>query len=216
MVPALDYKPSFNWGHIALHVIPSVTIFIFKVKESVSRWSVGGGSWWRITIMAGQLWRRCWSGGAQQPDHTLVNLLENRRHIPGRGRGNERGKDGMYPSVGPTRIFQRSFLTCALVPGEPQTLWEPVVPYVELIPVLEPVLSDSLENSCHSPAIASKFLKVWNYWHPDIVPISWKELKFNLFPERRVPELNIPLTHRAPVEKQLWRFGWRQKSEATQ
>lgn len=131
-------------------------------------------------------------------------------------RERKREKDGMYRKCWTHSKFQGSFLTCALVPRKTQTLWIPVVPYVELIPVLEPVLSDSTENSWHSPAIANNFLKVWDYWHPDVVPISWKELKYHLFPERRVPELNIPLTHRAPVEKQLWRFGWRQKSEATQ
>lgn len=36
------------------------------------------------------------SAGVQQPDHALVNLLENRGRIPGRGRGDERGKDGTY------------------------------------------------------------------------------------------------------------------------
>lgn len=63
-----------------------------RIGEQVERW-------WRFMVEKhhhGRTALRCWSGGAQQPDHTLVNLLENRRHIPGRGRGNERGKDGMY------------------------------------------------------------------------------------------------------------------------
>lgn len=51
------------------------------------------------------------SGGAQQPDHTLVNLLGNRAQIPGRGRGHG-GRTGQTGGVQATGTF----LTCAFTP----------------------------------------------------------------------------------------------------
>lgn len=88
------------------------------------------------------------SGGVQQPDHTLVNLLEDRGQIPGRKRrGEERGKGGVYRErSGHSRIsgsFSDLFLhsgTNGLLPGNTQTLREPGEPGC-LIPVLEPVSS---------------------------------------------------------------------------
>lgn len=88
------------------------------------------------------------SGGVQQPDHTLVNLLENRGQVPGRKRrGEERGKGGVYRErSGHSRIsgsFSDLLLhsgTTDLLPGNTQTLREPGEPGC-LIPVLEPVSS---------------------------------------------------------------------------
>lgn len=82
------------------------------------------------------------SGGAQQPDHTLVNLLGNRAQIPGRGRGDGGGgRTGQTGGVQATGTFSDLCIhtrTNVLLPGN--TLRGPGAPRC-LVSVLEPVSS---------------------------------------------------------------------------